>query len=312
MKFLDFLKQVKSEKIFPQNNFCFVGNYYSFLFFQKLFHFYKSYLPAKYQNLIVDSVDKNEIHVSLTQTFLGEKYFYWLGDVSTFKNIEYLLNYKAPHYIAFYLDKEKLPKNIDNNFNIIEIEEKINFQLFTEILAILEIKISPKKLILIKKFFLNSSESFNLDQVSMLINYIDLIKIEDEQVVTDYLAVVLNNGSPALNLLATYFFEKKPIEFFKIWSIVADEYPDMFWISFWSEKIYKAYFMVNFLNKNDHIQAKTLSFGLPYSFIKGEWKKTLPNILSNYHDFLYTNDFKVKTGSTFCFMDLFYLNHFSC
>ncbi len=315
MKILDFLNQVKTANILQEKNICFLGSDYQFLFFQRLFYFFenKKYLPAKYKNLIIESADKNEIHTSLTQTFLGEKYFYWLSDASSFKDIEYLLNYKSPHYISFYLNKEKVPKSTDNNkFIFVEIDEEIKFEDFVKITEILEIKISSQKLSIIKKIYSELNKNFTLDQIIMLINYIDLIRVDKEADVIEYIFSVLNNGLPSLNLLATYFFEKKQNEFFKIWTQVYNEYPEMFWISFWADKVYRAYFVINFLNKNDYATARSLSFGLPYSFLKGEWKKNLPNVLSNYHDFLYTNDFRVKTGSTFCFMDLFYLNHFSC
>ena len=84
----------------------------------------------------------------------------------------------------------------------------------------------------------------------------------------------------------------------------------MFWIAFWTNKLFRAYYFIQFFKKKDFAQARSISYGLPFMFVKRDWQNFSLDQLSKYHDFLYTSDFKFKTGSTFYSLDLFYLNHF--
>ncbi|KKP22488.1 MAG: hypothetical protein SZ59_C0006G0029 [candidate division TM6 bacterium GW2011_GWF2_28_16] len=320
MKLLDFLDEIKNNENINFRTICFTGENYYILFLSRLLSFLQNQnkLPAQYRNLIIDSLEKREIQSNLAQTFLGQKYFYWLGDCMQAKlvqkEIDLLLNYTGPHFIAFYLDKEKsasIFKSSDkNNLNIIELSDNLDLDSIINILNFFEIKLTNKKIALIKQVFLNLDNNINLDQLSILVNYLDLIKAEPDINIINYLTLLIGKNSPSLNLLAKYFFEKNAKEFFNIWVQINKDYPDVFWLSFWSEKLYRAYFVVKYLNNNNFAKAKSVSFGLPYNFIKSDWKKNSINQLSSYHDFLYTNDYKIKTGSQFCFLDYFYLNYF--
>lgn len=313
MKLLNFLETIKNNEKLEFKTIIFTGENYYFLFLSRLIDFLnkKKFLPAPYKNLIIDSLEKGELQSNLTQTFLGQKYFYWLGDSTQAKlaqkELDLLFNYTGPHFISFYLDKEKSDKN---NLNIIELNENLDIDNIINILNFFEIKLTTKKISLIKQVFFSLDNNLNLDQLSILINYLDFVKAEPDNGIIEYLSLVLGKNSPSLNLLAKYFFEKNAKEFFTIWSQIYKDYPDVFWLSFWSEKLYRAYFVAKYLNNNNFAKAKSLSFGLPYNFIKSDWKKISINQLSRYHDFLYNNDYKIKTGSQFCFLDYFYLNYF--
>ncbi len=317
MKFTEFLKQLKSSDKLEHKTLCFTGDSYYFLFLFKFFSFLdeQKKLPLKFKTLIYESQEKSVLQASLTQTFLGQTNFYWLGDCTSAYNknkiFELITLYKGPHSIAFFLNNDKiskLPKR--NHLTIIELEDITNFNFILDILNFLDIKLGSKKLMLLREIFLRLESNLNLDQLYILVSYLELIKAENNFSTREYLMESIGKSSPSLNLLAKYFFEKNAKEFFNIWSQVGAQYPDMFWISFWAEKVYRAYFVVKFLEQKDFAKSKLLSFGLPYSFFRGYWKRFSLNQLSSYHDFLYTNDYKIKTGSQFCFLDYFYLNHF--
>ncbi len=333
MKLIDYLQQIKKTESLPIKQVtCFVGADYPYLFFTKLFSFLdkKKWLPAEYRTLNFESTDKKELQSSLSQTFLGEKSFYWLSNAtvkSTDKKgtnlLQFILKYNGPHFVAFYLDKTKGAKFLKSSFvknskiNIVELGDDFDLTFIKKLFDFFEFEISKNKLELFKSLFSGrsnrpgGSNSFSLDQICMLMQYFDLISPRHANDFVAYLAGIVNQTSPSLNLLGNYFFENKPQQFFDVWSKVQKDYPDIFWISFWAEKIYRAYFVVKFLKDKQEGKARSLSFGLPYMFIKRDWKSFSLNKLSNYHNFLYTNDFKIKTGSKFCFLDLFYLNHFN-
>ena len=332
MKLTEFLEQTKQKKSFQTKQVtCFIGNDYPYLFFTKLFSFLdkKQWLQSGYKVLNFESTEKKELQSSLSQTFLGNTSFYWLSNATVkstdkkgTKLLQFITKYNGPHLVAFYLDKTKGSKflknsniNISNgdisNVDIIEIDDDLNLTSIKKIFNFFEFKITNNKLELFNKIFSDKSSHFNLDQVCILMQYFDLIGSKNTDEFVFYLSGIINQTSPSLNLLGKYFFENKPKQFFDVWSKTEKDYPDIFWISFWAEKIYRAYFVVKFLKDKQESKARSLSFGLPYMFLKRDWKSFSLNMLSNYHDFLYTNDFKIKTGSKFCFLDLFYLNHFN-
>ncbi len=332
MKLTEFLEQTKQKKSFQTKQVtCFIGNDYPYLFFTKLFSFLdkKQWLQSGYKVLNFESTEKKELQSSLSQTFLGNTSFYWLSNATVkstdkkgTKLLQFITKYNGPHLVAFYLDKTKGSKflknsniNISNgdisNVDIIEIDDDLNLTSIKKIFNFFEFKITNNKLELFNKIFSDKSSHFNLDQVCILMQYFDLIGSKNTDEFVSYLSGIINQTSPSLNLLGKYFFENKPKQFFDVWSKTEKDYPDIFWISFWAEKIYRAYFVVKFLKDKQESKARSLSFGLPYMFLKRDWKSFSLNMLSNYHDFLYTNDFKIKTGSKFCFLDLFYLNHFN-
>lgn len=329
MKLIDFLQQIKKDKkLLTKRVICFIGSDYNYLFFTKLFSFLdkQKWLPLEYRTLNFESTDKKELQGSLSQTFLGERFFYWLSNATVkstdkkgTKFLQFLFKYNGPHLVAFYLDKTKGAKflknsktlNASSEIDIVELVDNFDLIFIKQIFDFFEFKITKNKLELFKSLFSGRSNSLSLDQICMLMQYFDLISNKHTDDFVAYLSGVVNQTSPSLNLLGKYFFENNSKQFFDVWSKVQKDYPDIFWISFWAEKIYRAYFVVKFLKDKQESKARSLSFGLPYMFLKRNWKSFSLNKLSNYHNFLYTNDFKIKTGSKFCFLDLFYLNHFN-
>lgn len=325
IKLLNFIQQIKKSgniNITTNNKpICFIGKDNPFMFLSHLFLQLKkdNILPGPYKNLIFESTDKSELHSSLTQTFLGQTYFYWLGNCTIKANdkkginfLTLLSSYKGPHFVGLYLDKVKADKIIKkNNFQIIEIEEEFDENYIKIIIDFFQIKLTAKKQVFLDNFIYQNGKDLSLDSILMLLNYIDLIKLDKNGKTINYLSIVLGQETVSLNLLSKHFFENNPKELFKTWAKVQEKFSDVFWIAFWSEKIYRAYFVVHFLKNKNFSMAKSMSFGLPYSFFNKEWKKNSLKRLSNYYNFLYTNDFKVKTGSSFYFIDLFYLKHFS-
>jgi len=96
---------------------CFTGNDYPFLFFNNFFKKCenKKRLPAEYKSLPLNSTDSIQLMGNLQQSFLGQNNFYWLSECDIKKNtsnLNFLLNYKGPHFISFYLNEEKITNKI--------------------------------------------------------------------------------------------------------------------------------------------------------------------------------------------------------
>jgi len=323
MNFLEFLHQAKNKEFWHKRRvLCFIGQDYPFLFFNQLFDFleHESVLPAEHKNLIINITDKIKLVGALQQSFLGQKTFYWLGELKVGKTdkkgldfCNFLLEYKGPNFITFYLNDEKLPTKFSSalkKVDYVQVEEGLDKLGFQSLVKFFDQKLVAKKLSLAKKIITNNSD-LSLDGSCMLMQYLDLINIKAADDFSDYLSAVLVDEQSSLHMLSQYFFAKQPASFFKIWSQVYSDYPEMFWISFWSEQIWRAFHVVKYLKKKDFVKARSMTFRLPFMFIKRDWKNFSLNRLANYFQFLYNIDYAVKNGSAFCSLDLFYFNHFS-
>ena len=82
MNFIKFLNQIRNTEKLEQKAICFTGDNYNFLFLIKFLNFLEEQkkLKVKLKTLIYESQEKTVFQSSLTQTFLGNKNFYWLGD----------------------------------------------------------------------------------------------------------------------------------------------------------------------------------------------------------------------------------------
>lgn len=321
INFVDFLKQSNKKEFWLERKvICFKGQDYPYLFFTNLFKFLENEkkLSVSYKNLLINSIDKIKLIGSLQQSFLGEINFYWLGEYkiagtgeNKFEFLKYLINYFGPNFISFFLNDEKIPAKLESEFKkitVINLDVEIDKSSFEKILKFYGICFDAKKINFLKKIFKQVS-SLSLDKSYMLFQYLELVNTKFLDDFYEYLSFFITL-EPSLFKLSQYFFSREKESFFKIWSKICNDYPQMFWISFWSEQIWKAYNIVKFLDQGKFAQAKSMSFRLPFMFIKQYWKNFSLNELESEHQFLYYNDFMIKKGSTFCGLDLFYFNHF--
>ncbi len=328
MKLEELFKKICDKSFWSdQNTLFFKGSNYPFLFINNLFKTLeeKNIIPTPFKNLIINSTDKIQVSGSLQQSFLGETTFYWLGeykfkktDKTKIKLIDFLLTYNGPNFAAIYINEEKLPaktlkqiksKSLQDK-SLIELKEQIDFEDFKSMALFFGKNINEKKLKIASQIFKNT-KTIPLDAAISLMNYLELISVKMADSFYNYISSTLIQDNPSLTNLAEYFFAKNPEAFFSLWSKIYQDYPEMFWVAFWSEQIWKAHYVVKYLKQKNFTAARSLSFRLPYSFINKDWKKAELPSLQGCYKFLYSYDFALKTGSTFCALDLFYLNYFT-
>ena len=69
----------------------------------------------------------------------------------------------------------------------------------------------------------------------------------------------------------------------------------MFWVSFWSDQFFKAYCYI-FQKQQGKIVSKYETYGLPFSFLRFDWKKHNLESLQQCHQRIYHVDTVLKTG----------------
>ena len=78
----------------------------------------------------------------------------------------------------------------------------------------------------------------------------------------------------------------------------------MFWVAFWSEQCWRAYWVCYYQRNRQTTRARSMSYRLPTAFINSYWKKQSPKKLQNLLEKLSFFDTRVKKGSSFTLSEL--------
>jgi hypothetical protein len=317
MNFLEFLKTIKNKDFGQQYNvLCFSGDIYPLLFFKTIFDFLfeKKIIEEKPQFVEVGKKNANELFSCLQQSFLGQVRFYYLGDYSgrldkkKEKVLQFIFSYDGPHSVSLFVDsKIKIKKS--KSLLSIDLPKAIKKNDFLSFVDFLQKDYSKQKHAAISKVF-NSVNALSLDEACRFVDCLDLVSTKSIGEFEQYVKLFLE-PEKSLFTLSSYFFARNSKAFFSLWKEICNSYPDIFWIMYWSDQVWRAYYVVKFQRKKKPQAASKICFRLPFTFSKMHWRDYTLQELSGAHEFLYNADYALKTGSKFCFLDLFFAKHFS-
>jgi hypothetical protein len=315
MNFKEFLTQARNTSFWQQKHaFCFTGTEHSFRFFTQLFTLLKQYnvLGLPYQHIDSFGREKRELHGLLNQSMLGNNSFFWLGNLSeereskaaaAFK--EFACLYTGPHTISFFIETDQLPKA--PVAQVIQLPSMLDYYEFIALATFFQFT-DVKKLVLVDELFNNHKQP--LTRCLEFLDYVSLASSKNPAEFTAYLNIMYENET-SLQQLAGCFFAKQEKAFFAHWHAVQNTYPAIFWVIFWSEQLWRAIHVTQFMRQKQFALAKKMSYRLPYVFISQDWQQSNLRELIQAHAFLYQIDFAIKTGSSFCSQDLFFTYYFA-
>lgn len=261
------------------------------------------------QVLDPESVPFATIQGQLAQSFLGQQAIFWLGNIdSVAKNDyeklkSYLEQYAGPHTVIFFTAKVfsnkngqsiELPKTLSMKeaYSLVQGDEQFQFRVKTFINALYK-----------------QSGNLTFDQACIMMQYGALVGRQRSAFFADWLPKIMVPET-SLFTLSTHFFARKPKLFYKEWQKIKNNYPDMFWITYWSEQTWRASQYLKLRPKN-FAAAKRIAYRLPFSFINNDWKKIAPASLKQAHHDLYQIDYDLKNGATGPLFDTWYGGWFS-
>lgn len=319
MKFVEFLVEAKNKNFWTDKKVnCFMSEQYPILFLRLLFDYLKKIEVTKNLELLdFDSKNRSVLYSTLNQSFLGLANNYWLGNISmkfrskskpAIEVLDFIFNYSGLHSISLFLKSDFVVKK-NKNINTIILDDRINRVVFSKLLIFFDTKLNDAKIDFINKIF-KRYYTLDLDFACMLIQYLELVHVRYLNELNKYIGSVLG-GQGSLPELSDNFFAHRPKKFFKVWFEIRSNYPDIFWVIFWSEQIWRAYNVSVFLKSKNFTSAKRMSFRLPYNFIGSYYKRYNSDYFYDLYQFLYEIDYKIKTGSNFESLDLFYCKHFN-
>ncbi len=254
---------------------------------------------------VVDSMETSwqDIQGMLSTTFLGQTEVFWLGDLSVLeatlkkKILQFLASYEAPHTVfCFVTDKEISSKveRVDLASPLDKDDIEAIFQFLWQTSATPFFTMIP-----------SDYKTLSLDNLLLLGFYSRLLGAKSRDFMESwYGRIVVPEAS--LFTLSQSFFSRKKESFFRLWLTVKDEYAAPFWTTFWSEQLWRAYYVIKLRKNGKFHEAQQMGFRLPFSFLQKEWQSISTQELKNAHNFLYQVDCDLKSGGSMLSLELFY------
>jgi hypothetical protein len=106
--------------------------------------------------------------------------------------------------------------------------------------------------------------------------------------------------------LSQALFDRKSRQFFLQWQRVSLIYPPQFWISFWSEQLWRACSYIQLQKDGKRDEAKKIGYRLPFSFLNNAWRTYSIGELQQAHSLLYDIDYHLKQGGNEYSLELLY------
>lgn len=279
---------------------------YPVLFFSLLMQQFK-----KQSGNPVQTIQEGESYASilhrLESSFLGMTSIYWLGDIQRYdqttreKLTAYIENYQGPNVIVAYINgyagkTSKLRIQIELPAQI----TKKHMQELCTLFGNGRVRTAPDLSIYEKQL--------TLDRACLLIQYLSVVGSGIRDFSEQWLSYVIV-PEQSLFTLSQYFFARDGMRFFKQWSTVKELYAAPFWISFWSEQLWRASLFIQLSEQHNFAEAKRISYKLPFSFIQRDWKKVTSDELKRAHDVLYQCDYAIKNGGDENVLEMFYVDY---
>ena len=291
----------------------FQGTSYSHIFFMQFLDSIQNKLTGELKTIDIQSGDflfKSQLETS----FLGLNCAYWLGSTLTLKLkqkdqvINYLTSYSGPHKVMIFVDTKTEIKQ-SKNVTVVKIKDKYFFDDAKKLWVDEDIKSAQKSAAFIRQIY-KIKNSFTLDELFLIKNYQDLVTANSKEFYESWVTRLVVPDT-SLFTLSQLLFEKKEKHFFQLWLQVKSLYSEMFWISFWSDQFYRAYFFIAFTQEENFLSVKQVSYGLSFSFMKQSYKKYSLHELQLVHNALYGIDTALKNGGNIYKIDQLYVDFFA-
>lgn len=297
--------------------YCITGeNEYPHFFFKRLFTFIKKN-GLSFETIDVSSIDGNIIQSHLQTTFLGLPMLFCLSQLSDVKTTEFtsfLSTYTGPHHLIFFLPidiiKQRYAKNKWQVITIPDTISRSDMQSFYPLFA------DEMQQTIFDTYIHKLYErygSLSLEKICHLLSYAGLIGTKSSDHFLSTIGDRVIGSTHSLFMLAQDFFAHKTASFFKRWRAIEEYYPDQFWMSYWSNQLFRASLFVQCMRNKDQVNAKTLGARqLPFSFIERDWRRYQNNTkLIDAHQHLTRLDAQLKTTGYPYLFDIFFARFFA-
>lgn len=271
----------------------FVAEQYPLLFINKLLtRLTRTYaLPKTALNL--EEIAAADLKAQLSMSFLGQHRLFWLGDCSTLSakawaSVQAVVKrYPGPHMVVGFCDKE-LPDML-----CITLPPAVDVKTCS-LLSTVFADDEAERAILFAKHVLRTTTVLTLDQAVRVAEYGLLAGAGKEAFVDEWLPRVVPAQASLFDLSAA-LLARDARRFIKQWHAVRLRYPAQFWLAYFSEQLFRAYSYAQ--AKQGGLDARSLGFRLPFSFVQRDWRQADTAFLCAAHARIAQLDWQLKNGS---------------
>jgi len=243
----------------------------------------------------------------LSQSFLGQTQVYWLASMTGYTKSSkvreqvqsFLRTYQGPHAVWGVCTQEVAADYSGAKKQV--VSPLISVQDMGEVSGLLGYVRSAKVLEALSLF--GPRDMVSLDTVTQVLWHADYVPMKERAQTAHFLQSLLPQEA-ALSHLAELFFKRKKEAFFAAWQRCSAQYGDMFWISFWAEQLWRAYWVCFYMKRGQQTRAKGMAFRLPASFFLQEWRQHTPEGLLAWYEAVAFFDASLKKGSVRTISDL--------
>lgn len=297
------LATIRDKKPISQSVVLLTGESYPLLFCSQLFISLK-----KTEQVITPVVDDvSQLRGQLETSFLGQGMQYWLCSFDELSKankqawFSYLHSYTGPHTIFFF--SSEVPQPIHASWFVVRMPAHVDKELMEHILGWYNGNAKTARAAIEKLAVIH--DQISLDVAVLLVQYALVMGTNSQEFFNTWLDKIIEPTS-SLFTLSQAFFAKQPRQFFTHLAPMDDYYVPQFWISFWSEQLWRASAYLALMQANERADAKRISFRLPFSFLNRDWRRYSHQELQRAHHFLYDIDYQLKHGGSPLALDLFY------
>ena len=268
----------------------------------------KDRLAVSFATVALNELDMSIVKATLETTFLGQIHYFWLEGFNELDKrklslvTEYLSTYQGPHTLFLFGTSLAISQPY---FLTIDLPHFLDKEGFINLATFFGKTAAVKNHRFIKAIY-EKHDMISLDLACVLTDYAELVGTNTQSFCSSWLdAIVVPEKS--LFTLSQHFFAKDAAAFFPCWATVMNEYPLVFWISFWSEQLWRAAWVIDLYKQGKVMQAKKIGYRLPFTFLQRDWKKIDITELTHAHDFLNSLDFHLKNGGQVEALDLLFV-----
>ncbi len=272
---------------------------YPCLFFAHLFKQVQSLIGPARSLDFHDSENAHAIRASCESSFLGCKSYYWckhIGAVEAKRRtvwLDYFKRYRGPNCLL--VGVSQMPTGVEKDRVQVTIEELSSTMEVQQLLSwagIRDIKLRS----FIAAELCKRTKKVPLDTVCLSAHY-GMLAGADYSSVLPRIIDTLLMPEKSLFVLSGFLLARNGQQFFRAWAAIADDYPEIFWIAYWSDVLWRAYYFASRMKAGNIAEAKQIGNRLPFSFLQRDWKTADTAQLKNAVVALYEIDRDLKNGA---------------
>lgn len=287
---------------------------YPLLFCSLLIAKLRQTTSTRIEALDSQTFDHARLSLLASTSFLGMKSCYWLynvsgADASQKKALQQLFSsYQGPNTLIFFAVSSFFTIQSEHVL-VIDIPDTCTKELFLELACFTDATdIDPIRLFAQQLF--STTKEIPLDTACRLMNYVTLLGMHQAVFIKHWLSYFIDTER-SLFTLSQHLFAKQEKAFFAAWQHIIQEYSDIFWVSFWSEQLWRATTYIHLMRMNNRAEAEKVAYRLPFSFKNRGWLTWHTSELIAAHSFLSSTDTILKNGGNIFSLELFYSKLFA-